>query len=94
MRGGVRPTRPKTFARKPTLSQEVPNFGRTPATCKLGEMPWPGAVQGDAAAQAPPRPTDLLKGLGPGPLLQGLLAELEEHSAAALVLGTHDLHAP
>jgi hypothetical protein len=33
-----------------------------------------------------------VQGLGSGPFCQGLLANLEEHSAAALVLGAHDMH--
>jgi hypothetical protein len=50
--------------------------GHTPAACEFGEVLPPVAMQGDAAAEAPPRPTDLLKGFGPGPLLEGLLAQL------------------
>jgi hypothetical protein len=52
------------------------------------------AMQGDAAAQAPPRDADLLEAFGPGPLLKRLLADRKQHSAAALVLGAHDMHAP
>jgi hypothetical protein len=50
-------------------------------------------MQRSQAAQASPRPTDLLKRLGPSPLFQSRLTQLEEHSAAALALGAHDLYA-
>jgi hypothetical protein len=50
-------------------------------------------MERDAAAEAPPRPTDLLKGFGPGPFLKGLLADLEQDSTTAGVLSTHELHA-
>ena len=65
-----------------------------PATCKLCEVATPVPVQRSQATQASPRPTDLLKRLGPSPLFQSRLTQLEEHSAAALVLGAHDLYAP
>jgi hypothetical protein len=69
--------------------------GRTPpATCQRREVLAAVAVQGGPSAEASPHPTDLLKSLGPGPILEGLLANLEEDSAAALVLGAHDPHAP
>jgi hypothetical protein len=39
------------------------------------EVLAPVAVQGDAAAQPSPRDAHLLEGLGPGPLLEGLLSD-------------------
>jgi hypothetical protein len=52
-------------------------------------------VQRGPSTEARPRPTDLLEGLGLGPFLEGLLADLEEDGTAALMLpGAHDLHAP
>src|SRR5215208_991243 len=69
--------------------------GSTPAaTCELGEVAPTEAMQGDAAAQAPPRPAHVGVGLRPGPLLEGLFADLEQHSAAALTLLAHGMHAP
>ena len=94
MRGGVHPNRPNTFVRNPTLSQEVPNAGRTPATCKLGEVAWTSPMQEGAASESSPRDAPVVQGLGPGPLHEGLFANLEQHSTATLVLGAHDLHAP
>jgi hypothetical protein len=35
-----------------------------------------------------------MQGGGLDPLLEGLFADLEQHSAAALALGAHDMHAP
>jgi len=46
-----------------------------------------------AAPESSPRDAHVVKGLGSGPLLQGPLADLEQHSAAALALGAHDMHA-
>jgi hypothetical protein len=68
--------------------------GHTPAACEFGEVLPPVAMQGDAAAEASPDPTDLLKGLRPGPFVEGLLADGEQDRAAASVLSTHDMHAP
>jgi hypothetical protein len=51
-------------------------------------------MQGNAASETSPRPAHGGVGLGPDPLLQGLLADLEQHSTAALALGAHDMHAP
>jgi hypothetical protein len=82
MRGGVHPNRPNTFVRNPTLSQEVPNAGRTPATCKLGEVAWTSPMQEGAASESSPREAHVVQGLGPGPLHEGLFANLEQHSTA------------
>jgi hypothetical protein len=46
-------------------------------------------MQEGAASESSPRDADVAQCLGFGPLLESLLAHLEEHSAAALVLGTH-----
>ena len=67
--------------------------GCTPAAGELGEVLTAVAVQGNAASESSPRPAHVGVGLGHDSLLQGLLADLEEHSAAALVLGAHDMHA-
>jgi hypothetical protein len=60
---------------------------------QLGEVPSAVAMQGDATAEAPPRPAYVGVGFGPGPLLQGLLADGKQHRAAPLALGAHDMHA-
>jgi hypothetical protein len=64
-----------------------------PATCELCEVVPTVAMQGNAAPEFSPRRAHVGVGLGHDPLLQGLLANLKEHSAAALVLGAHDMHA-
>ena len=58
------------------------------------EVLVPVAVQGDAAAEAAPRSAHVGVGLGQDPLLQRLFADRKQRRAAALSLGTHDLHAP
>jgi|Tabmets5t2r1_1033131.scaffolds.fasta_scaffold219823_1 hypothetical protein len=67
--------------------------GRTPPARKLGEVLPTVAMEGDTSAASAPRDADRVQGLRPGPLHERLLANLEEHSAAALALGTHDMHA-
>ena len=52
------------------------------------------AVQRGPPSEARPTGADLLEGLGPGPLLVGLLADREQGRAAVLALGAHDRHAP
>ena len=52
------------------------------------------AVQRGPSSEASPDLTDLLKGFGPGPFLEGLLANLEENFTTPLAFGAHDLHAP
>ena len=52
------------------------------------------AVQGSAPSETPPARSNLIERLGPGPLLEGLLADGEQDGATALALGAHDLHAP
>jgi hypothetical protein len=54
----------------------------------------PVAMQSYAPAEASPGPTDLLKGLGPGPFGEGLLADGQQGRATPLALGAHDMHAP
>jgi hypothetical protein len=61
--------------------------------CELAEMLTPIPVKGDTAAETPPRDAHVVQGLGSSPFCHGLLADLEQHSAAALVLGAHDMHA-
>jgi hypothetical protein len=51
-------------------------------------------MEGDAAAQAPPRPTNVREGLGLGPLLEGIFPDLEQGGAATLPFLAHDMHAP
>jgi hypothetical protein len=51
-------------------------------------------MQEGATSESSPRHAQVVQGLGSGPLLERLLADLEEHSAAALALGAHDMHAP
>jgi hypothetical protein len=52
-------------------------------------------MQEGAASEPSPRDAHVVQGLGSGPLLQGLLANLEEDSTTALtLLGAHDMHAP
>jgi hypothetical protein len=51
------------------------------------------AVKRGPSAEASPHPTDLLKGFGPGPFLEGLLADGEQDSTTALALGAHGKHA-
>jgi hypothetical protein len=60
---------------------------------ELGEVPAAVPVQRGPAAQPTPSDPHIMQGRGLDPLLEGLFAELEEHSAAALVLGAHDMHA-
>jgi hypothetical protein len=52
------------------------------------------AVQGDAAALAPPRDAHVVEGLGPDPLREGLLADGKQRGTAPLALLAHDMHAP
>jgi hypothetical protein len=68
--------------------------GPTPGGLRqLGEVTWPSPMQEGAASESSPRDAHVVQGLGLAPLLEGLLANLEQHSAAALTLGTHDMHA-
>jgi hypothetical protein len=57
--------------------------GRMPPACQLGEVLAAVAMEGNAPAQAPPRGANLVQGLHPGPLSQGLLADLQQDRAAA-----------
>jgi hypothetical protein len=51
------------------------------------------SVEGYVAAEPSPADTDIVQGLGPDPLLQGLLADLQQDRAAALPFLAHDSHA-
>jgi hypothetical protein len=52
------------------------------------------AVQGDTPSEPSPASPNLVQSLRPGPLLESLLANLQQHSTTALtLLGAHDLHA-
>jgi hypothetical protein len=53
-------------------------------------------MQEGAASESSPRDAYVVQGLGPGPLLESLLANLEEDSTTALTLlgAAHDMHAP
>jgi hypothetical protein len=64
-----------------------------PPACQLGEVLAAVAMEGNAPAQAPPRGANLVQGLHPGPLSQGLLADLQQDRAAALPFLAHDSHA-
>jgi hypothetical protein len=50
-------------------------------------------MQEGAASESSPRDAHVVQGLGLAPLLEGLLADPEKHSAAALALGAHVWHA-
>jgi hypothetical protein len=67
--------------------------GRMPPACKFGEVPWTSPMQEGAASESSPRDAHVVQGLGRTPFLEGLLAELEEHSATALSFRAHDMHA-
>jgi hypothetical protein len=51
-------------------------------------------MQEGAASESSPRDAHVVQGLGFGPLDKRFLANLEEDSATALVLGAHGIHAP
>ncbi len=51
-------------------------------------------MQESAASKSSPRYAHVVQSLSSGPLLEGLLADLEQHSTAALALGAHGMHAP
>jgi hypothetical protein len=74
---------------KDTLARAVAEMLTTlhgytpPATCELCEVVPTVAMQGNAAPEFSPRRAHVGVGLGHDPLLQGLLANLKEHSAAA-----------
>src|SRR5215217_2313524 len=51
-------------------------------------------MQGNAATQPTPSYPHIMQGRSLDPLLEGLFADLEQDSAAALALGAHDMHAP
>src|SRR5687768_15226101 len=69
-------------------SSETRSRGTSPAG-KLGEVLAAVAMEGYAAAKPPPRDADLLEGLGPGPLLDGLLTDRKQGRAAAFPLLAH-----
>jgi hypothetical protein len=51
-------------------------------------------VKGGPSSETAPTGANLLERLGPGPLLEGLLADRKERTATALTLGAHDMHVP
>ena len=51
-------------------------------------------VEGGPASETAPAGANLLERLGPGPLLEGLLADRKERTVTALTLGAHDMHVP
>jgi hypothetical protein len=51
-------------------------------------------VQSDPAAQPAPSNTNGSQAPGSGPLLQGLLAQLQGNGTSSLPLLAHDMHAP
>jgi hypothetical protein len=48
----------------------------------------------DLSSETPPADPDVVQGLCPGPLLEGLLAQLQGDSTPAFVFLAHDTHAP
>jgi len=52
-------------------------------------------MQEGAASEPSPANAHVVQGLGPAPFGQGLLADLQQDSAALFALpGAHDMHAP
>jgi hypothetical protein len=69
--------------------------GSMPPACELGEVASTPPMQESAASESSPRNAHIVQGFSPAPLLQSLLANLEEDDTTALtLLGAHDMHAP
>jgi hypothetical protein len=65
-----------------------------PATCQRCEVLGAVTMEGDTPAEPSPTDADLVQGLRPGPLHEGLFADLQQRRTTPLALGTHDMHAP
>jgi hypothetical protein len=51
-------------------------------------------MEGDTPAEPSPTDADLVQGLRPSPLYEGLLADRKQRGTAALSFCAHDMHAP
>src|SRR5215207_2604692 len=60
-----------------------------PATRELGEVATAVPVKGGPPSETAPAPPHVLEGLGPGPLLEGLLADRKERRTTTLSFRAH-----